>query len=114
MSDICKFCQKAFVEQLEAWRARWEPSSPDTDALNRAFAAIFASIDGKHVINYLLETYYNPIEFVGPTDWGILAARNGQQKLIIDILTRIGIGTHPHLYQEPESTENPLAADVRT
>jgi hypothetical protein len=101
----------AILNQLNAWRLRWKPKDPESaEILNRYFAQALSSVQGKEVINYLIETYYKPIEFIGTPSAIKLAERNGQQIMMVDILTRIDTGLHPMLYQESPSTEKPFDA----
>lgn len=103
------------AKQLEAWRARWHPAATEEsdELLNRAFAGTFGNQDGKAVIDYLIGEYYKPIQFAGATDAGKLAERNGQQQLLIDILTRYDTGMHPMAFEPERSSDDDKPMDVR-
>jgi len=102
------------VRQIKAWVARYR--APDTDEnfdqLNKCFAVTYSTPQGKEVLDYLIGKYYKPIDFVGASDAGRLAERNGQQVMMVDILTRIDMGIHPAAHQESPSTEQPFDARV--
>ena len=102
----------AILNQLNAWRNRWrpKPTEESIDNTDKYFAEAFTSVQGKEVIDYLISNYYKPIEFVGASDPGRLAERNGQQILMVDILTRIDRGLHPMAHQDSPSTEVPFDA----
>lgn len=102
------------LSQIKAWRLRWDakPRENDDD-LNRGFAETFSDVRGKQVLDYLMETYFKPVEFIGAADPGKLAERNGQQLMMVDILTRVDMGMHPMLYQEAPSSEDEKEMDVR-
>ncbi len=103
------------IKQLEAWRSRWHPQTTEEseELLNRAFAGAFGNQDGKAVIDYLIGEYYKPIQFAGATDAGKLAERNGQQQLLIDILTRYDMGMHPMAFEPERSSDDEKPMDVR-
>jgi hypothetical protein len=98
----------SILQQLKAWRGRWNPKSRENgdDDLNRAFASV-----PTQVLDYLMETYFKPLEFIGQPSTIKLAERNGQQVMLVDILTRVDIGRHPMMYKESSEDEKPM--DVR-
>lgn len=105
----------SILNQLKAWRARFEPAPQDDyeDVLNRTFAGVFGDAEGKRALDYLIATYYQPIQFVGAGDGIKLGERNGQQLMMVDILTRVDMGMHPMLYREAPSSEDDKPLDVR-
>ena len=98
------------VRQLNAWRSRWKPKETEEnlDQLNLYFAQALSSVQGKEVIDYLIMTYYKPIEMVGQLSEIPIIERNGQMKMLVDILTRIDTGLHPMAHRESPSTEQPF------
>ena len=106
--------KKIIPIQLKVWRERWKPTIAEVDCeevLARSFAVAFTTQSGKDVLDYLIENYFKPVEFIGMPSQIPLAERNGQMKLMVDILTRVDIGMHPMARQESPSTEKPM--DVR-
>lgn len=104
------------LDQIKAWRQRWKPvvAEEDRDAvLNRSFSVAFSSRSGKEVLDYLIETYFKPLEFIGEPSSISLGERNGQQKMLVDILSRVDAGTHPMAFQESPSSEDEKLMDVR-
>lgn len=105
----------SLLNQIKKWRARFEPKAGEDggeNELNKAFAGSFSGIQGHQVLDYLIENYFKPVEFIGAHDHGKLSERNGQQLMMVDILSRIDIGQHPSLYQPTES-EIEREMDVR-
>lgn len=100
------------LKQLRAWRSRWRGDPPDEDTLNRAVAVTFATPSGKATLDYLINTYYKPLSFLGGMDDLKLAERNGQQLLIVDLLLRIDKATHPLAF-EPDGKDDGRPVDVR-
>jgi hypothetical protein len=100
------------IRQLNAWRNRYRPPEAEQteEALNRSFAFALTSPQGREVVDYLITTYYRPIEFIGVPSTIVLAERNGAQKVVIDILKRIDMAQHPMAYAESPSTEQPFDA----
>lgn len=108
----------SILAQLKAWRSRWRMESSD-DAeererlLNRSFAIALNSPSGKDVQDYLIETYYRPLKFIGPTDGGRSLERNGEMNVVVDILERIDRGLHPSAFEPEHSSDDEKEVDVR-
>lgn len=99
----------ALLAQLKLWRNRWDPKPRENDDdLNRAFTSI-----NTQALDYLIETYLKPVEFIGAPNQIILAERNGAQKVVVDILSRVDIGMHPMLYKPEVSSKDDEPVDVR-
>jgi hypothetical protein len=106
----------SILTHLKAWRARWHPpEAEDTDAaINKEFAIAFSTPAGKAVVDYLIETYYRPIDGGVTALTAIdLAERNGQQKMLVDILSRYDRGAHPMAFEPEHSSEDGSEVDVR-
>lgn len=107
---------KRLLNQLRNWRQRWRPQETEEGTeklIDKMFANTFHHADGKGVLDYLIETYYQPVEFVGPGDTIRLAERNGQQKLVVDMLVRFDRGMHPAAFEKPEDREQEKPWDGR-
>ena len=96
----------SLVDQIKSWRARWKSEGPPQDVINKAFATMFGSYDGKICKDYLLGTYLLPLDggLEGPT--GIkLSEHNGQLLLLMDMMRREDVGNHPKMFGEIEDEE---------
>lgn len=108
----------SLLAQLKSWRARWRIDPPE-DAeekerlLNRSFAVALNSPSGKDVQDYLIETYYRPLEFIGPSDGGRSLERNGSMLVVVDILERIDRGMHPSAFELERGSQDEKEVDVR-
>jgi len=103
----------SILAQLKAWRLRWKIDPPEDEILNRSVAVAFSSGSGQMVLDYLIETYYRPLQFVGPSDGGRALERNGQQLLIVDLLERYDKGMHPAAFEPERSSDDGKEWDVR-
>ena len=104
---------KAILNQLKSWRARWRIDPPEDDLLNRAFAVTFSRGDGVAVLDYLIEKYFQPLEFIGASDLGRLGERNGQMLLMVDIMKRFDKGMHPSAFEPERGSDDGKEVDVR-
>lgn len=102
----------SILNQLKAWRDRFDPKADQkedaSDALNKAFARI-----PREALDYLIGTYFKPVEFIGPPSTIALAERNGQMAMMVDILQKVDMGQHPMLYKDSPSSDDDKPMDVR-
>ncbi len=105
----------SILNQIKQWRSRWKPQTEESadDELNRAVASCLSGVHGERVRDHLIETYMTALEFIGPYDALALAERNGQQKLVVNLLKRYDIGMHPMMYQSASSSDDGKEMDVR-
>ena len=105
------------LNQLKSYRTRWQPRELDEyteEIINRNFAATFNDPAGKAVLDYLIERYYKPLETGSTPLTAIeLGERNGQQKLVVDILLRYDTGMHPMAFEPEHSSDDGKEVDVR-
>jgi len=105
------------LNQLKAWRLRWRPLPEDEDhdqLINRYCAETFNDQAGKAFLDYLIETYYKPLQSGStPLTTTDLAENNGKQLVVVDILVRFDMGMHPMAFIPAELREEEKPMDVR-